>query len=70
MSMSGSHAAAVDAVDNWVKVSRQGGRLSPSTQLFVEDLVAGRNQERWARANVDQMIPFRSEEHTSELQSH
>ena len=59
MSMSGSHAAAVDAVDNWVKVSRQGGRLSPSTQLFVEDLVAGRNQERWARANVDQMIPFR-----------
>ena len=61
MSTSGSHAAAVEAVNNWVKVSRQGGRISPSTQLFIDDLVAGQNQQKWARTNVDQMIPFRTQ---------
>lgn len=61
MSDSGAHAAAVDAVDNWVKVSRQKGRISPSTTLFIDDLVAGRNQQKWARTNVDQMIPFRTQ---------
>ena len=54
MSTSGSHAAAVEAVNNWVKVSRQGGRISPSTQLFIDDLVAGQNQQKWARTNVDE----------------
>ena len=61
MSTSGSHAAAVEAVNNWLKVSRQGGRISPSTQLFIDDLVAGQNQQKWARTNVDQMVPFRTQ---------
>jgi len=61
MSTPGLHAAAVDAVDNWIKVSRQSGRINPSTQLFIDDLVGGHNQQKWARTDVDQMIPFRTQ---------
>ena len=48
-------------VDRWLTVSKQTRSLGPSAQRFVDDLRAGRNLHSWAKVNVEQMLPFRSQ---------
>ena len=54
-------ADAVRAVDAWLRTSRQRDRLGAAAQSFVADLRDGRNRERWARAHVDQVLPYRTQ---------
>lgn len=54
-------AEAVRAVEAWLKVSRQRRNLGASAQLLVQDLKDGTNQEKWAKAHVDQVLPYRSQ---------
>ena len=54
-------ADAVRAVDAWLRTSRQRDRLGSAAQSFVADLRDGRNRERWARAHVDQVLPYRTQ---------
>ena len=56
-----AHADAVDAIDGWLRVSRMGGHLPASARTFVDDFNAGRNIERWSRADIERVMPFRSE---------
>ena len=58
---SGARATAVQSIDRWLKVSRQDGRLGSASRMFCEDIRAGRNLQKWARSNVDQMLPYRSQ---------
>ena len=61
MSDSASHQAAVAAVRKWLKVSKQTNRMGAAARQFVDDLEAGRNVAKWANANVDQMLPYRTQ---------
>lgn len=61
MSDSASHQAAVTAVRKWLKVSKQTNRMGAATRQFVDDLEAGLNTTKWANANVDQMLPYRTQ---------
>ena len=54
-------ADAVRAVDAWLRTSRQRDRLGSAAQSFVSDLREGRSQQRWARAHVDQVMPYRTQ---------
>lgn len=53
--------AAVAAVRRWLKVSRQTHRLAGASRQFVEDLEAGENLGKWSRANVDLILPYRTQ---------
>ena len=61
MSDSATHVAAVAAVQKWLKVSKQANRMGAATRQFVDDLEAGQNAQKWARANLDQMLPYRTQ---------
>lgn len=61
MSDSATHGAAVAAVQKWLKVSKQANRMGAATRQFVDDLEAGQNVQKWARANIDQMLPYRTQ---------
>ena len=54
-------ADAVRAVDAWLKASKQRERLGAAAQSFVNDLRDGTNQQKWARAHIDQVMPFRTQ---------
>ena len=56
-----AHVDAVEAIGAWLAESKQEGRLSPSARSFVDDVTAGRNIDRWSRADIEQVMPFRSE---------
>ena len=56
-----AHADAVNAVDQWLTVSKQTDSLGASASMFVEDLRGHRNQREWSKVNVEQILPFRSE---------
>jgi hypothetical protein len=56
-----AHADAVDAVDQWLIITKQTGSLGASASMFVEDLRGHRNQREWSKVNVEQILPFRSE---------
>ena len=56
-----AHADAVDAVAAWLRVSKQEGRLPASAQSFVDDINAGRDIARWSRADIERILPFRSD---------
>lgn len=56
-----AHVDAVEAVGAWLRVSKQEGRLPASAQAFVDDINAGRNIDRWSRADIEQVMPYRSE---------
>ena len=57
----GAHQNAVQAVDRWIKVSKQTRTIGGSAAAFVEDLRAQRNTSRWSRVNVEQILPYRLE---------
>ena len=62
--MSITHSAQVDAVnalDRWLKVSKQTDSLSASAQEFVDDVRENRNTQFWSKVNVEQILPFKSE---------
>ncbi len=61
MSDSATHQAAVEAVQKWLKVSKQQTRMGAATRQFVADLEAGLNTRKWAAANIDQMLPYRTQ---------
>ena len=61
MSENPAQAAAVESVNKWVKTSKQENRLGPAARLFVDDLKAGRNQAKWSKSHIDQIMPFRSQ---------
>ena len=61
MSDTSTQAAAVQAIDRWLKASRQAGRLGPAARMFCDDIRNGRNLQKWAKSNVDQMLPFRTQ---------
>lgn len=61
MSDNPAQAAAVQAINRWLKVSKQTERLGPATRLFCDDIIGGRNLQKWARSNVDQMLPYRTQ---------
>lgn len=56
-----AHADAVQAVEQWLAVSKQTDSLGASASMFVEDLRDHRNQREWSKVNVEQILPFRSE---------
>lgn len=56
-----AHSDAVDAVDQWLTVSKQKDTLGASARVFVDDLRNQRNQREWSKVNVEQILPFRSE---------
>ena len=56
-----AHTDAVEAVGRWLDISKQHGRLSPSARSFVDDLDSGTNTRMWARADIEKVMPFRSE---------
>jgi len=61
MSDSATHQAAVAAVQKWLKVSKQTNRMGAASRQFVDVLEAGQNAQKWARANIDQMLPYRTQ---------
>jgi hypothetical protein len=62
MSMSAhAHSDAVAAVDKWLATSKQTNSLGASARVFVDDLRDNRNQREWAKVNVEQILPFKSE---------
>jgi hypothetical protein len=56
-----AHTDAVRAVDKWISVSKQSTSLGASARAFAEDVRSGANASRWAKVNVEQILPFRSE---------
>jgi hypothetical protein len=56
-----AHSDAVAAVDRWLTVSKQVRSLSSSARVFIDDLQNNRNQVRWSRVNVEQILPYRAE---------
>ena len=56
-----AHADAVEAVDQWLTITKQTDSLGASASMFVEDLRGHRNQREWSKVNVEQILPFRSE---------
>jgi hypothetical protein len=56
-----AHADAIDAVDQWLTITKQTDSLGASARMFVEDLRGHRNQREWSKVNVEQILPFRSE---------
>lgn len=56
-----AHADAVQAVDRWLKISKQQGTLTASAQEFVDDVRDNRNAQFWSKVNVEQILPFKSE---------
>ncbi len=62
MSLSASaHADAVDAVEQWLTITKQSESLGASASMFVDDLRNHQNQREWSKVNVEQILPFRSE---------
>ena len=56
-----TQADAIDAVDKWLKISKQTKSLGTSASRFVDDLRNGRNSGEWASVNIEQILPYRSE---------
>lgn len=56
-----SQQNAVNAIERWLKVSRQTDRLGDAAQSFVDDVIAGRDLGKWSGANIDKVLPFRSQ---------
>lgn len=56
-----AHSDAVAAVDKWLATSKQTNSLGASARVFVDDLRDNRNQREWAKVNVEQILPFKSE---------
>ena len=56
-----AHADAVEAVDQWLAITKQTDSLGASASMFVEDLRNHCNQREWSKVNVEQILPFRSE---------
>ena len=56
-----AHADAVQAVDRWLKISKQQGTLTASAQEFVDDVRDNRNAQFWSKVNIEQILPFKSE---------
>lgn len=56
-----AHADAVQAVDRWLKVSKQERTLGASAREFVEDVRNNRNASFWSKVNVEQILPYKAE---------
>jgi len=56
-----AHSDAVNALDRWLKISKQTDALSASAQEFVDDVRENRNTQFWSKVNVEQILPFKSE---------
>jgi hypothetical protein len=56
-----AHADAVQAVDRWLKVSKQERSLGASARGFVEDVRNNRNASFWSKVNVEQILPYKAE---------
>jgi hypothetical protein len=56
-----SQQNAVNAIERWLKVSKQANRLGDAAQSFVDDVSSGQNLSKWSGANIDKVMPFRSQ---------
>lgn len=59
--MSNSQQSATQAIEHWLKVSKQTARLGDAAQSFVDDINAGRNPSKWSAAHVEKVLPYRSQ---------
>lgn len=56
-----SNKVALQAVDQWLKVSKQKSHISPVVRELTDDIREERNLASWSNVNFMQLIPFRTE---------
>lgn len=56
-----AHQDAVEAIEKWLKVSKQTTSLSRAAGTFVEDVKNNANTRTWSKVDVQQILPFKSE---------
>lgn len=56
-----SQQTAVNAIEKWLRVSKQTNRLGDAARSFVDDITNGQNLAKWSGASIEKVMPFRSQ---------
>ena len=56
-----SNAVAIEAIDQWLLVSKQSDQPNAAVRELLDDLGENRNLASWGNVNFVQLIPFRTQ---------